>query len=310
MEDADRERAPLILEIKGNSLDDGPGIRTVVFFKGCPLSCAWCHNPESKKVQPELSFDDGDCVACDECVRVCEKGALDRARPGFVRRDSCDLCFSCVDACPSGALSRVGREISVEEVVAACFVDRPFFETSGGGVTLSGGEPTMFLDYCSRLLSRLKSEGVNTIVETCGLFELDEFVEKVLPFVDSVYFDLKVMDPARHLEFCGVSNEKILANFRSLLEKSGAGEFELLARIPLIPGMTATDENLRETARFLKESGADAVALLSYNPLWLQKSRKIGRPDRLEADARMIGFMKPGRLRACREFFEGIRLVD
>jgi len=310
MEDAEGGRSPLILEIKGNSLDDGPGIRTVVFFKGCPLSCAWCHNPESRRTGPELTFDAHECVACDECLVACERGALDRSTPGFVLRDSCDLCFRCVDVCPSGALARVGKAMTVEEVVDACLIDRPFFETSGGGVTLSGGEPTMFMDYCSRLLSRLKAEGVDTIVETCGMFDEEEFFKEVLPFTDAVYFDLKIMDPDRHQELCGASNVKILSNFRALLEESRKGDFEFLARIPLVPGMTANVENLSAAAAFLRDTGAGRAALLSYNPLWLEKSRKIGRPEGLERDERMTGFMRPAEVRASRDIFEGILLVD
>ena len=301
---------PLILEIKGNSLDDGPGIRTVVFLKGCPLSCAWCHNPESKRAGAELSFDAGECAACDACIEACGRAALDRGRDDFVNRERCDLCFRCVEVCPSGALSRVGREMDVDEVVSACLPDIPFFKTSGGGVTLSGGEPTMFMDYCSRLLAALKAEGIHTIVETCGLFDIEDFEHLVLPYSDAVYYDIKILEPARHKELCGVSNERILSNLSALASRACSGDFELLARIPLVPGMTATTENLRAAADFLKEAGLGRVDLLSYNPLWLAKSRKIGQPDALERDSSMTGFMKHSEVLSLRELFEGFEIIE
>lgn len=303
------KRRPLILEIKGNSLDDGPGIRTVVFFKGCPLSCLWCHNPESKSAAPEISFDAGECVGCDTCLAVCEDGALDRASPGFVDRGRCTLCYRCVEECPSGALARVGRFMEVGEVLAEVRKDLPFFETSGGGATLSGGEPTLFMDYTRQLLSGLREMGVHTLVETCGLFELAEFEEKVLPLVDTIYFDLKVIDPARHRELCGASNESILENFSKLQHRFLNGGPQLLPRLPLIPGMTDTDENLAKVARFLSDNSAARVALLQYNPLWTEKSTKIGKSPPVGEGRAWTSWMDRAALERCRAAFDGFEIV-
>jgi pyruvate formate lyase activating enzyme len=304
-------REPLILDIKGNSLDDGPGIRTVVFFKGCPLDCSWCHNPESKLARAELSFDEKECVACDSCLQVCECGALDRGQAGFVDRVRCDLCGACARECPSGALTVVGRRMSVEDIACVVEKDRPFFETSGGGVTMSGGEPTMFIDYCSRLLARLHGEGIHTIVETCGQFDLEEFARAIVPHTDAVYFDLKLLDEDLHRLECGTSNEKILENFRSLAARypEGGSGPELLARIPLIPGITATSSNLSSLAAFLRESGARRVALLPYNPLWTDKTRNLGKPGPAPGDRRMDSWMDKSELSESRAMFEGLELV-
>ncbi|MEW6553952.1 MAG: glycyl-radical enzyme activating protein [Actinomycetota bacterium] len=308
-ETSGEKRRPLILEVKGNSLDDGPGIRTVVFFKGCPLSCVWCHNPESKGAGQEISFDPQECVGCGTCLEVCGKGALDRGNPLFVERERCDLCFECADACPSDALSRVGRYMEVEEIVASVEKDLPFFRTSSGGVTLSGGEPTLHMGFASKLLRRLKDLGVHTIVETCGHFDLGEFEEKVLPFTDAVYFDLKLSDPEEHRRHCGISNQVILENFSSLLRASLAGDRGLLPRIPLVPGITTTSDNLKGLAALLRREGAGEVALLQYNPLWFEKSHKIGKRNPLEGREATTTWMSPAELERCRSFFEGLKVT-
>ncbi len=296
-------RTPLILEIRGNSLDDGPGIRSVVFFKGCPLSCVWCHNPESKRAVMELSFDAKECVACDACLKACPEKALSRKTKGFVDRRKCTLCFDCADACPSGALSRVGKSLSVEHIVEAVLRDKPFFDTSGGGVTLSGGEPTLFMSFSSGLLRALKKKKIHTLLETCGLFDWDEFGKKMTPHLDSVYFDIKIMDPGAHKKYCGVSNEKILANFEKLLNLSRKKKIELLPRTPLVPGITDGEENLAAIADYLKCLGVKKAALLPYNPLWHEKSGTIGADDPTAGDAGMAKWMEGEQIGQCREIF-------
>lgn len=303
-------KAPLILEIKGNSLDDGPGIRSVVFFKGCPLSCRWCHNPESKYTGPELGFEAEDCIACDTCMETCPESALSRNNPFFVDRERCSLCFACVDTCPSGALSRVGKPMTVDDILQATLKDKTFFDNSGGGVTLSGGEPTLFPDFTSELLKAFKKAGVHTLVETCGRFDLKGFKEKIHPFIDLIYYDIKLMDAGVHAHFCGVPNHRILANFRDLIKQSRDGFAEVLPRTPLIPGITDTQQNLSGIAEFLAECHAAEIQLLPYHPLWQTKNRKIGRKDSLESHAEMQRFLSPQELFACRDIFEatGIRV--
>ena len=300
---------PLILEIKGNSLDDGPGIRSVVFFKGCPLDCSWCHNPESKRTVAEMSYDPAECVGCDACLDACGRGALSRDGAHFIDRDRCDMCLECVEACPSGALSRVGKPMSVQEVAAEIEKDLPFFRTSGGGATMSGGEPTMFPSFLARLVGRLEEGGVGSIVETCGYYDAGAFERELLPLLDAVYFDLKIMDDEVHRRECGVSNERILENFERLGRECARRGTELLPRVPLIPGVTATPANLRAIADFLKSCGAARVALLEYNPLWLEKSAKLGCTTRRAGEAAMRSWMPREDVQECRRAMAGLEVV-
>ncbi len=300
---------PLIVEVKGNSLDDGPGIRTVVFFKGCPLSCVWCHNPECMRPGLELAYDARECVGCDACVSSCPLRALSRDNPGFVDRWKCDLCMACVDACPSGALSRVGKAMAVEEIVEAVRRDLPFFRTSGGGVTLSGGEPTMYMDFSSRLLKELKKEGIDTLLETCGQFDHARFIKELYPHLDHIYFDLKLHDPGEHRRYCGVSNDRILDNFARLYRAALDGGVPVLPRIPLVPGITARPRNLEALARFLAEHGARRVALMDYNPLWVEKGAKVGTDNPHARDESMRTFMNREEAARCRAAFSSFELV-
>ncbi|PKL37172.1 MAG: glycyl-radical enzyme activating protein [Spirochaetae bacterium HGW-Spirochaetae-1] len=302
---------PLILEIKGNSLDDGPGIRSVIFFKGCPLDCAWCHNPESKKRGVELSFDAGLCIACDACIGACTEKALSRRVKGFVKRDRCTLCFQCTDVCPSGALSRVGRDMTVDQVVEKVKRDIPFYNSSGGGVTLSGGEPTVSMEYLSGIVRALKAEKIHTLIETCGLFDMKRFSEMVYPHIDSIYFDIKFIDEALHRKYCGTSNKIILENFSRLQDMFLKGGISLLARTPLIPGITDSDKNLSAIAGFLSGRGVQKASLLAYNPLWHEKNGKIGVENRYSKEKAMKSFMKQERIEECWDIFlsAGIEVV-
>jgi len=301
-------KRPLILDIKGNSLDDGPGIRNVIFFKGCPLSCVWCHNPESKSANVEISFDPKECIGCDTCLSACGQAALSRDNPFFIDRRKCDLCFACIDVCPSGALSRVGREMGIEEIVSKVLMDKPFFDTSGGGVTLSGGEPTLFMGFVSQLLASLRANGIGTLIETCGQFDFDKFMDALYPNLDAVYYDIKLFDNDAHERYCGVSNARILENFTRLCTEARAGAKILLPRIPLIPGITDTVENISGIAGFLRSLGVNKAALMAYNPLWHEKCGKIGTRDPLRTDGLMDSWPGRERMMRCREILgrEGI----
>ncbi len=272
-------RNPLILDIKGNSLDDGPGIRSVVFFKGCPLSCVWCHNPESKSRQAEISFDRDSCIACNTCRESCRRDALSAENPFYVDRTRCDLCFDCLEGCPSKALDKFGDELSLNDILPVLLRDKPFFDNSGGGVTLSGGEPTLFMDFISVLLQALKEHGIHTLIETSGLFSFESFREKVIPFTDLVYIDVKLLDDRQHQRYCGVSNSRILKNIIQLNDLSKEEHVDWLPRIPLIPGITDSDDNLSGIAAFLSENDNQTIQLLNYNPFWPDKARKIGASD-------------------------------
>ncbi|WP_028314170.1 glycyl-radical enzyme activating protein [Desulfatibacillum aliphaticivorans] len=302
---------PLILDIKGNSLDDGPGIRSVVFFKGCPLSCLWCHNPESKRRELEISYDPKDCVHCDTCMETCPENALSPDNPFFIDRKKCTLCMQCVEACPSGALSRVGTVMEIDAIVRDVARDKPFFKTSGGGVTLSGGEPTLSMDFLSRLVRAFREQEIHVLVETCGMFRMEDFLEKVYPHIDAIYMDIKIMDKAAHQQYCGTSNEVILKNFKALNKLYQEGGVEILPRTPLIPGITDSDENIGAVISFLQECGVKKADLLPYHPLWQEKNFKIGIKDSRGDAPAMQSFLDKDRLQACREAFlaAGIQLA-
>lgn len=304
----DSKTEPMLFEIKGNSLDDGPGIRTVVFFKGCPLSCIWCHNPESKRRESQIAFDAAKCVRCDGCIDTCPSSALDRNTPFFVDRDRCDLCGRCTDLCPSGALSIVGRKMSIEQIVAAIERDIPFFRNSGGGVTLSGGEPTLFMDFAARLTRALRQRGVPVLLETCGLFHFDSFIDQLYPHLNAVYFDIKIIDSRRHRDLCGAPNQTILDNFRRLFHLYKNGGIPVLPRVPLIPNLTTDEENLRAIASFLREQDAYTIALLQNNPFWIDKCYTIGVEPRIQNSV-VRGWIDSEKMSAIRKRFDGFALL-
>jgi len=281
-EAAAERRRPLVAELKRNSLDDGPGIRTTVFFKGCPLRCAWCHNPETQDPGPEIMRVDNECLGCGACVQACPTGAMTRGAgprtPVRAVRDParCRACGRCVDVCPGRGVRLVGSYYEPEKLAELAALDQPFYRNSGGGVTLSGGEPTLYPRYTERLVRALKARGLDVLLETCGYFAWDVFSRRILPHLDTVYFDLKLADPNEHARWTGRDNRLILENLRRLAARR-APRPRLLVRIPLVPGVTATAENLAAIARILKELALKEAAVLPYNPLWLAKAHGLGR---------------------------------
>jgi pyruvate formate lyase activating enzyme len=296
-------KIPLILDVKGNSLDDGPGIRSVVFFKGCPLSCVWCHNPESKKTTPEISFDSKLCIGCDSCIEICTKNGLSRKIPFFIKRDKCDLCFDCTEDCPSGALEKVGRELKISEIMGMVLKDKPFFDTSKGGVTLSGGEPSFFMDYLSQLLKELKNEDIHTLLETCGQFEFKKFMKKIYPHLDTIYFDIKIFNSDDHKKFCGISNSTIIDNFKKLNSQYKNGKTEILPRIPLIPDITDTKENIESIISFFIEEGVNKTHLMAYHPMWIEKNQKIGIEAEKLLNGKMEKCIESDTVKDCKKMF-------
>ncbi len=268
-------RRPLVADVKRDSLEDGPGIRSVVFFKGCPLRCVFCHNPETQRPGIEIGFFQRDCIGCGECLRSCPRSAVDFALPGRIVRERCDRCGLCVENCPGTALRKIGTYYSVEELLGILLRDELFYLHSGGGVTLSGGECTLYPHFLESLLKGLKASDIHVAIETSGHFPYDLFRRKILPYLDLIYFDIKPIDPVGHRKCTGRWNDLILANFRRLIGERGV---KVVPRIPLVPGITATEENLSAVGRFLLECGATCLKLLPYNPMGLDKYESIGRP--------------------------------
>ena len=264
----------LVFDIRHFALDDGPGIRTTVFLKGCPLSCIWCHNPESLSPEEEIAFYPALCINCGDCEKVCTENAAQMNHPGRIIREKCLACGVCTEKCPSTALKIVGKYYPVNELVEELMKDRIFYETSHGGITFSGGEPAFHMDYLGEVMRRLKAYNIPIAIQTSGEFDIKEFTEKLLPSIDLIFYDIKLFDSQKHREYTGVENEKILDNFASL---SDDGIVSIIPRTPLIPGITATEENLRQIADFIRSVGCAKYELLPYNPGGIAKMQTIGK---------------------------------
>lgn len=271
-----------IFEIQRYCIHDGPGIRTTVFLKGCPLNCLWCHNPEGIAPGRALSFMPARCIGCGYCFRVCEQRAhavADKAHT--LDRGRCRVCGACAQECYAGALEVVGRDVTVEDALAEVLKDKPFYETSGGGMTLSGGEPLMQIDFTEALLRATRGAGLNTCVETCGFADWGRF-ERVRGWVDLFLYDLKETDAARHEEFTGVPLAPILSNLRAL-HASGAA---VQLRLPIVPGCNDREEHLRAVAALVRElPRLRGVEIMPYHRLGESKLERMGLTDRERANA-------------------------
>ena len=229
------------------STEDGPGIRTTVFFKGCPLRCAWCHNPEGLSPCPELMWYDVRCISARDCLSACPVDALALTPDGIrIDRAKCTACGDCVAACPAGALEVIGREWTPEELFAEIQKDTVFYETSGGGVTLSGGEPLAQADFVLALARLCCEAGIHVALDTCGVAAWQRY-ERILPLVDMVLYDLKIFDASRHQSGTGVDNDRILENARRIT----ATGIPLWIRTPIIPGYTADAANIAALGDFI-----------------------------------------------------------
>ena len=271
----------MVFNIQRYSIHDGPGIRTTAFLKGCPLACAWCHNPESLRPMPEVVFRAERCLKCGWCVKACPRAAISLDSSGW-RRDAsrCDGCGACATVCPSEAVEVIGRRMTVAEVLAEVEKDRIFYSESGGGITVSGGEPLAQPDFLAGLLSACRQKGLHTVVDTSGCAPWATF-ERILPDTCLFLYDLKHLDDDVHQRWTGVSNVQILDNLAHLAETGAAIE----VRMPVVPGMNDSDEHLDRLGRRVAGLGLKRLHLLPYHRTAIGKYERFGYQYRLPETA-------------------------
>ncbi len=263
----------IIFDIKRYSIHDGPGLRTAVFFKGCPLRCLWCHNPESQKLKPQIVWYENRCMGCLDCYNACSFNAIDIKDAISIAEDRCTLCGDCIKACSTGALEIIGKEYEVGELVKEILKDELFFE-NGGGVTISGGEPFVQYEFLLALLKRLKEEKLHIALDTTGYSKEEELIETI-QYVSLFLYDLKLMDSKKHKRYTGVENEMILNNLEAL-DKNSA---KIAIRIPIIPTINDDNKNIKETAEFLsKLNNIDSVDLLPFHNMMADKYKRLKIP--------------------------------
>jgi len=270
-----------VFNIQRMSTEDGPGLRTTVFVKGCGLECRWCHNPEGISPSPEVVWHGPKCIRSRACDAACPENAILRSGDEIeIDRGRCTVCGDCVDQCPSGALEQWGTDWSLEDLVSEVAKDRSYFETSGGGVTVSGGDPALFTPFVAVFLERCRALALHTALDTCGMCSKSN-LQTLAGRADLVLYDLKEIDPERHARFTRQSNQKILANLVALAEQMRQSQrpAELWIRTPLIPGATLTEENIQGIGAFIAREVGDVVTrweLCAFNNLAADKYQRLG----------------------------------
>lgn len=266
----------MVFDIQKFSIHDGPGIRTTVFLKGCPLKCLWCHNPESQQREREISFMPEKCIGCGWCFENCPpKGHVMENGKHVLHRSACIRCGKCTEKCYAGANTIIGKEMTVDEVIAEVLKDKPFYETSNGGMTISGGEPMYQFKFTAALLAEAKKQGLHNCLETCGFTQFEN-LRKIMPMVDLFLYDLKETNPANHQRYTGVALQPILDNLFAL-DQAGAA---ICLRCPIIPGLNDRNEHFHAIAAIAeKMSKVLEINLMPYHPLGESKLNRLGKPS-------------------------------
>ncbi|MGN0658564.1 MAG: glycyl-radical enzyme activating protein [Emergencia sp.] len=266
----------MIFNIQKCSIHDGNGLRTLVFFKGCPLHCPWCANPESQSYQKEIMESPVRCIGCGACAAVCPENAI--GEDFRIDRERCTGCLKCIDVCYAESKKIAGRDYTVEELYCEIDKDRGFYRRYGGGVTFSGGEPLTHSAYLKKIAEKCHSSGINVVVESCGFGNYEGFRE-ALPYIDAMFIDIKCIDSEKHREMTGVGNEQILENIRRISDFG----VPVTIRTPVVPGYTDSVENIEGIARFIRNlSGIREYELLAYHQFGKPKYRSLGRAYALD----------------------------
>jgi len=277
----------LTFDIHRFSLNDGPGIRTTVFLKGCYLKCEWCHNPESQSFKPQLSFNPEKCLHCFECVKACPNNAHKiKDNKHFVEWALCDFAGKCVEVCPSGALKIIGNSTEVEFIISEVMKDKKYYDKTGGGITISGGEPMAQFEFTKEILMMAKQKGIHTVLDTCGYGEQNHYKE-ILDYVNLFLFDYKFTDEKLHKEYTGATNNEIIDNLDFLYSNAAS----IILRCPLIPGINDSEEHLKGIKEIIKKYPLlKSVELMPYHNMGRDKASRVGMDFKLteikNADAR------------------------
>ena len=266
----------VIFDIQRFCLHDGPGIRTTVFFKGCPLKCSWCHNPESQNVNREIAYFSHKCTLCKKCVEICKCHTIKDGVHTF-DKSNCTLCGKCAEACFSHALEIIGKTVDTDEILQEALKDITFYNKSSGGITLSGGEPLAQPSASEELLKKAKQKGLNTCVETCG-FAGEDVILKIAKYTDIFLYDFKLTNPEEHLKYCGASNEIIISNLK-LLNEIGK---KIILRCPIIPTINDNDEHFNGIARLASElENISMVEIMPFHPFGFDKYNALQKQNKL-----------------------------